>query len=268
MQSSKRSHLQLTTFAIPAIVVAALLAATPVLQAFADDAVPIDHHSRPIVKLKEGTSSNWSGYAAESSLTSPKSGFVNKVVGTWVIPNVSCGTTPTYSSLWVGIDGYSDGSVEQLGTEQDCSGGAPQYYAWYEMYPKPGYYIPITVKAGDTITASVTYSGGRFILSMQDGSTGASFSKSFKSSAQRSSAEWIIEAPYSGHILTLANFGTAQFTNSQYSDSSANGGSLHSIDFHGVGTYDAITMKDPYGGTSTPSGLTNSGTSFTATYSN
>src|SRR5205085_9108488 len=132
-----------------------LFGTTPILQAFADGSGQIGHHSVPVIKVREGTSSNWSGYAAESNINSPSSYFVNKVVGTWTVPSVTCGIANTYSSLWVGIDGYSDNSVEQLGTEQDCSSGSPSYYAWFEMYPHPGYYIPITVKAGDTITASV-----------------------------------------------------------------------------------------------------------------
>ena len=40
-----------------------------------------------------------------------------------------------YSSFWVGIDGYSSSSVEQLGTDSDCAGNTPDYYAWWEMYP-------------------------------------------------------------------------------------------------------------------------------------
>jgi hypothetical protein len=42
--------------------------------------------------------------------------------------------------------------------------------------------------------------------------SGKSFSKSVKvNSAQMSSAEWIAEAPWSGGVLPLANFGTAYF---------------------------------------------------------
>ena len=52
------------------------------------------------------------------------------------MPTVS-GSGPTYSSVWVGIDGYSSNTVEQIGTEQDVSAnGKTSYYAWYEMYPQ------------------------------------------------------------------------------------------------------------------------------------
>lgn len=156
------------------------------------------------------TSTNWSGYAVTASKKA-----VSFVGGTWTVPAVqSCSSTNTYSSFWVGIDGFSSRSVEQLGTDSDCSSGVPTYYAWREMYPHPAYYInSITVHPGDQIYASVTFSGrNTFTLYMKDITTGVSFSYSARSNADRSSAEWIVEAPYSGGVLPLANFGTAYFT--------------------------------------------------------
>jgi hypothetical protein len=48
-----------------------------------------------------------------------------------------CLQTPTdYSSFWVGFDGDTTATVEQTGSEADCSSGSPVYYGWYEMYPK------------------------------------------------------------------------------------------------------------------------------------
>ena len=154
------------------------------------------------------TSTNWSGYA----VTGP-SNSVSFVGGTWTVPAVQCTSTNTWSSFWVGIDGFSSNSVEQLGTDSDCSGGSPTYYAWREMYPHPSYLInTITVHPGDQIYASVTSSGKSFTLYMKDQTTGVSFSYTARAKASRSSAEWIVEAPYSGGILPLANFGTAYFT--------------------------------------------------------
>ena len=78
---------------------------------------------------------NWSGYAAETSFSSPKAASVAAVSGSWTVPAVS-GAGTAFSSVWVGIDGYSSGTVEQIGTEQDLSRGTPVYTAWYEMYPR------------------------------------------------------------------------------------------------------------------------------------
>jgi peptidase A4-like protein len=62
--------------------------------------------------------------------------------------------------LRVGRDGDTTGTVEQTGSEADCSSGSPVYYGWYEMYPK----FPVTnsspVSPGDTMRASVNYLGG------------------------------------------------------------------------------------------------------------
>jgi hypothetical protein len=125
----------------------------------------------------------------------------------------------------------------------------------------------ITVTTGDQFTASVTVtSPGQFAIFIEDLTTGHSFTNTYSASkAQRQSAEWIVEAPYSGGVLPLANFGSVAFTNAQFTTSTG----TFSIDGRGTGTYDAITMNDPNGGIATPSGLTDSGStsSFTVTYS-
>jgi hypothetical protein len=169
------------------------------------------------------TSQNWAGYAAFNQKN------VQSVRGTWTVPAVTyvsnCPGT-TYSSSWVGIDGYSNGTVEQIGTEQDWkngSTGSPTYYAWWEMYPHPAFYVtvngkPAPVQAGDSIIASVTYNNnnGTFTLFMRNNSNKPlpwTFSTTQKmNQAKRTSAEWIEEAPFSGGITPLANFGTVNFT--------------------------------------------------------
>jgi hypothetical protein len=166
------------------------------------------------------TSSNWSGYAAETNLDSPTNDSVTAVTGTWKVPTVS-GSGTAYSSVWVGIDGYSSSSVEQIGTEQDVVNGQAEYSVWYEMYPSGSVTIStMTIKPGDSITASVQYvsSGtyaGKFELTITDTSETSDSFTTYQSggSAERSSAEWIVEAPSSGRgILPLANFGSVQFT--------------------------------------------------------
>ncbi len=153
-------------------------------------------------------SSNWSGYAVTGS-------SVTYVAGSWVVPTVST-TTSGYTSVWVGIDGFSSSTVEQIGTDSDYVNGRISYYAWYEMYPADSYNISMTVKPGDAMTASVAYQGNNsFLLTIIDTTETETFSKAFSmSGAARSSAEWIVEAPssYSG-VLALSNFGSVTFTN-------------------------------------------------------
>jgi Peptidase A4 family len=186
----------------------------------------------PLPNTSATTSSNWSGYAAESSLSSPQADSVTAVSGSWTVPAVtgsSRGTTD--SSVWVGIDGYSDSTVEQVGTEEDVVNGVPEYAAWWEMYSsgkgQPEQVITnMTIEPGDSISASVTYiatgaHAGDFLLSIVDNSRANDSFSAYESSSQlqsplaeRSSAEWIVEAPsVGGGISSLANFGAVTFTN-------------------------------------------------------
>jgi len=173
-------------------------------------------------------STNWSGYAVQAP-----SRFTS-VSGSWVEPTATCsGTTTrrhgrggrggggsqTFASFWAGIDGYSSNSVEQLGTDSDCNGGTPSYYAWYELFPAGSINLSTSqfpVRPGDTLSASVTFSGTSFTLSMSS-SEGWRFSTSGSASVAQSSAELIAESPEvcSGNFCQLANlsnFGTVNFS--------------------------------------------------------
>ena len=223
-------------------------------------------HSIPRIRNPDGTSSNWAGYAVETSLSSPKSGAVTDVKGSWVVQNANCSGTPTaYSSFWVGIDGYSSGTVEQIGTDSDCSLGSPKYYAWYEMYPKFPVNLNMKISPGDVILAEVKYMGqGNFQLTINDTTTGASFTTTQKSQkAQMSSAEWVAEAPSSSNkILPLANFGTVGFKNAQATISGHTGPISDP-----AWQMDAITMTTSNGTVKAmPSTLANNGTSFNVTW--
>lgn len=218
----------------------------------------------PRIRGKNGTSTNWSGYAVETSLASPQQGAVTDVKGQWTVPSVTCGSTATYSSAWVGIDGYSSNSVEQTGTDSDCSSESGVYYAWYEMYPHPSKRIGMAINPGNVISAEVAYqNGSSFTLTLHNNSTGASFSLTQRSSkAERSSAEWIEEAPYSGGILPLANFGRINFSNAS---ATLNGhtGTISDSSWQN----DAITMTNSSGATkASVSGLSNGGTGFSVTW--
>lgn len=57
----------------------------------------------------------------------------------------------------MGLDGLTDGTVEQDGILAACAGTRPVYAAWYEMFPRPPVYKHITVRPGSSIVASVFY---------------------------------------------------------------------------------------------------------------
>jgi hypothetical protein len=163
------------------------------------------------------SSTNWSGYAVESAAA------FTDVVGTWVEPSGHCSfLQPTYSSFWVGLDGYSSSSVEQLGTDVDCSWtGTPSYYAWWEMYPAGSVSLSTAsypVSPGDTMTAEVKRSGTSYTLSLHS-SRGWTFTTVQSGTLANSSAEWVAEAPevctlVFCHGASLTNFSLVTFTGS------------------------------------------------------
>ena len=240
------------------------------------------HHSwqAPRIGNKNGTSTNWSGYAVYT--TPPSSGKKGKstpaptfsnVKGSWVVPEVFESTSAnTYSSTWIGLDGYDTGTVEQIGTDQDWSNGSPEYYAWFEMYPKWAYEIVgFPVNPGDEISAEVKYaSKGAFTLTitnqdvMDESGNPVTFSITQRApSAQRLSAEWIEEAPWSSSVLPLANFDTVEF----FGCSATLNGHTGPIN-DSTWQWDAITMETSDDTPkATPSGLTGAGSSFTVTWS-
>jgi hypothetical protein len=171
----------------------------------------------PNHKISHSTSTNWSGYAVTGH------GPYKSVASTWSQPAVDCTTTPTgYSSFWVGLDGDTTGTVEQTGTEADCSSGHARYYGWYEMYPKFPVNYSNAVSPGDTMHASVTYQGGGiFALTLTDQTKGWTHTVTPKlTRATRGSAEVIAEAPSSsGGVLPLADFGTASFSGAKVNGS-------------------------------------------------
>jgi hypothetical protein len=224
---------------------------------------------RVIDNVTVSDSTNWSGYAVTgSSFTHAK--------GSWTVPTVNCSTTPnTYAAFWVGIDGWSSDTVEQTGTDSDCDGKTPSYYAWYEFYPAGSFLISsVPVAPGDQMSAAVSYSGSEFTITIKNVTTGKSFSKSSRvSGAKRSSAEWIAEAPCctnAGGILPLSDFGTVSFgqDNSDVRDTNyaQDSSTLGPIGSFGTGVQDAIMVST--GGTdeAVPSSLSSDGTSFTVVW--
>jgi hypothetical protein len=153
-------------------------------------------------------SANWSGYGVHH-------GKYRSVSARWVQPKGHCHGGRTYSSFWVGLDGFGSTTVEQTGSEVDCIRGKARYFAWYEMFPALPVKFRNRVRPGDHFTASVTHTGGsHYTLVIKDHTEHWSHTKHRTlSSAKDASAEVIAEAPSSTRgVLPLADFGTVHFT--------------------------------------------------------
>ena len=262
-----------------ALAAAAALAQFPMTVSAQDVVAPRQHaprkvynggNPRVIENVTVEDSTNWSGYAVTGT-------SFTKALGSWVVPSVNCSVTPnTYSSFWVGTDGWTSSSVEQTGTDSDCNGSSPSYYAWYEFYPNPSYLISsVPVSPGNVISAQVTYSGSKFTITLTNETTGKSYSKSATvRSAKRTSAEWIAEAPCctnAGGILPLSDFGTVDFGEDHTGVGSTNdataSGVSGAISAFGGNVYESIMVNGTTGANeSVPSSLSSDGSSFTATW--
>jgi Peptidase A4 family len=162
------------------------------------------------------TSTNWSGYAIVTSHS-----VVTCVEAEWVQPKVAChGKTHTSVSIWVGLGGFNQGRLEQIGTAIDCVGGSSIDYSWHESLPKERREVdtPVSVDPGDRIWAQVRWlSGSSYQLSLANLTTEDGFTvKDTSKGLRRTEAEWIAEAPATGcsptcKILQMPNWGKVTF---------------------------------------------------------
>ncbi len=226
---------------------------------------PMVRSTAPPLAASEGTtlvgSFNWSGFAD----TEGASNKVSSVSGEWVIPYVQCPGGPyryqdAIIAQWIGIDGFSDQTVEQLGTAAWCFEGVTYYYDWYEMFPagtiEEGTQACINnnvdcPQPGDHISASVTATAaGNYTLSLTDRTNPAeSFSVTAScapSTCLDSSAEWIVERaafelPFGPQFLTLVDFFQTGFSHGELTS----GGRTTEIEgFKDGPVYDILMIDD------------------------
>jgi hypothetical protein len=145
-------------------------------------------------------SPNWSGYIA----TAPTGKTLNfkSVTGTWTVPTARCkpGKLGTYSTIWVGIGGFTQTRQEEVGTDANCSkSGSASYYAWFEIVPYLSFPTVVAdkVKAGDTITGLVKFLNPKLIeLQLKNRTRGWTFTRKINWAINdTTSAEWVVEPP-------------------------------------------------------------------------
>jgi Peptidase A4 family len=182
-------------------------------------------------KTTEGGFNNnkWSGAVIDT-------GTWGAVTAEWVIPTVSKpkeaqGTEGGWnSSSWIGIDGFANNDVLQIGVEQKVSAkGVASYVAWVEWYVDGGDvskfpYINQTnitnfpVSPGQTVDCSVQYVNKKTagLLQMINVTTNQHFTITLEpptgAAFNGTSAEWIMEAPDGGEpTSSLPKFTSVDF---------------------------------------------------------
>ncbi len=216
--------------------------------------------------ITEALSYNWSGFGDAATTASQRFSYVS---GRWTVPNVTCPTSPyqngdVFLAQWVGLDGLTNTTVEQLGSAAECFEGVLYYYVWYELYPA-GTVVEGTAacindnigcpRPGDQISASVSVTPGtsgedNYSLNLTDYTTpGNSFSVTQQCAAATcadASAEWIVERPafelpFGAEILPLADFTRATF---EQGSVAVNGGRPTSIQGYSGPVYDLAMIDD------------------------
>jgi hypothetical protein len=156
------------------------------------------------------TSDNWSGYGGVTS-----AGYrVTYTSARWKVPSVA--PKSGFSSSWVGVDGFKNSSLIQTGTDQYATKGKLTYRAWWEILPAGEKIIhSLSVSPGDTMVGTVQQvSGSSWRITLENVTTGKSFSTTKTYHGPATSAEWIVEAPRGAHgILRLAHYGQTTFSN-------------------------------------------------------
>ena len=225
------------------------------------------HHAHWIRGLRQFGSTNWSGYADDNS----KGNAYQKASGTWVQPAIKCPTKEDQIAVfWVGLDGFSTGTVEQGGTLAQCFLGVAHYYTWWEMYPTNAVQVMgSTVVPGDKISASVVFTSPNYHIVVTDGTRAGNNVNVARAcgaglTCSNASAQWIAEAP--GGLrgeYPLPNFGIWTLTAAS-ATSGAKTGSISAF------PDDEITMFDGTGtyALAQPGGLFSGGTTFVDAWKN
>lgn len=219
-------------------------------------------HGTMILGGDTSSSLNWCGYVALTGTAgkpNPTFRTVTDVSGSWIVPKLTSNPgCDSFSAAWIGIDGYSNSVVEQIGTEHDVIKGKPSYYAWFSLYPAPTQFIDgFPVNPGDIIEGKVSYKGqddcgnSIFRLSLINYTQKVKFCTDQHTlpgnPAHLSSADWIVEAPALSDpripclnfaFLPLANFKQISFDKCKTVINGRTGDIQNKL-----WTFDAITMS-------------------------
>lgn len=139
--------------------------------------------------------------AAATTVQNPWAGVIyvhsaNVVSAQVVVPTLACRPTGSTSlATWVGLDGWTNNAVEQVGFTFACDSGHQSNGAWYQMYPAPALALTITIRAGDRVDLVEQWDGSDlFISKVTDTTTSHSIGVTARDpAAQRSSAECVTE---------------------------------------------------------------------------
>ena len=239
----------------------------------------------PAFSVTALAASSSSQTVAGYQVTGPN-GSITRIKGSWVVPTLSCATTPdANSTISVMLDGVSSSDRMQIGTMAACVGGVAKYKVIEVMSPASGKVkIPnITIHAGDVIEAQGKWSPQTHGWHDQliDETTGVTMAGSAKSPSSfnppLNSASFVVSRV---GAAPLSDFGSVGFgkANTQVKQTCivtavlSNGTTEHVISIGSLGaepgfTLSQIAMVDAGSAPmATPTPLANDGESFTVAW--
>jgi hypothetical protein len=183
-------------------------------------------------QVNTNQSDNWSGYNIGADYPQEAAGttFTN-ITGQWTVPTATQHTAGQAedSASWIGIGGgcvtancdVTDSTLIQAGTEQDVSStGQASYDAWWEIIPEPETEVSLPVSPGNKVYVSIDEAGtpGVWSITIDNLSTGKTFSTTTPYSSSMDTAEWIEETPLEigtggTALAAMPNLGSVHFTN-------------------------------------------------------
>jgi Peptidase A4 family len=186
---------------------------------------------------RDNSAGGWAGWVSHSPPNPP--GQYETASADWTVPHASCDFLEMASSAaWVGIDGYGESTVEQIGTDSDCILGQDTYSSWWELYGTPvqgGVSVDLPgndhIHPGDQVFAQVVAGHGAGTPGLNIpgqgtyGFTFVNFTENWVFNAIEPSrgalsqeppnqdAEWIVEQPSCFWVCqALAKYGHVTFT--------------------------------------------------------
>ncbi len=218
--------------------------------------------NQPIIE----NDSNWAGYIAASDLLNP-SQTVTQINASWTIPQVTVSENDSFSAIWIGVGGFFDRSLIQVGSEQDSINGQAVYDLWYEVLPNDAVTLDaLTVVPGANITASLALinpNTGLWQVTVSNGTE--QFQGTIIYPSSQNSAEWIFERPTVNQSLaTLANISSLTYTNCTATINNQTG-PINSYPFAQLLMFQGLHTSDNSTQLAYVSNLTDNGSSFKVT---
>lgn len=204
---------------------------TPTFRPISDR--PSNSQPRPLANTN--TTLNWSGAIVQS----PQGGI--SIVGAVTnVPNpypVQYNNTWFYSSSWIGIGGWLEDNILQVGVEHDASFQSnaldTSVFAWWSWNSFP-IAIQFPIAPGDRMNwvicvSTKTFASATIFLLNESSGASTSFVVYSPNGAPigGTSAEWIVSSgTYQGEVQQLANYGAVYFDDAVSSAGNAGTGSL------------------------------------------